>query len=38
VDAAGGVAAAPARGIVMRWDYAGSCHTFSNVPNRSSWS
>jgi hypothetical protein len=35
-DPAGRVAAAPARGIVVRRYYA--CHTFSNVPKRSSCS
>jgi hypothetical protein len=36
-DPAGRVATAPARGVVVRRDYS-LCHTFSNVPKRSSWS
>ncbi len=37
-DPVWGAAAAPARRIVVRRDYGFACHTFSNVPKRSSWS
>src|SRR3954447_21629268 len=36
-DPARGVSASPAGRVVVRRDYV-RCHTFSNVPNRSSWS
>jgi len=37
-DPAGGVSAAPAGCVVVGRDYGIGCHTFSNVPKRSSCS